>query len=33
MSIKPIPMPICELCDRLTIALLKAERLSDDEIG
>lgn len=32
MSIKPIPMPICELCDRLTIALLKAERLSDDEI-
>ena len=32
MSIKPIPMPICELCDRLTIAILKAERLSDDEI-
>lgn len=32
MSIKPIPMPICELCDRLTIALLKVEKLPDDEI-
>lgn len=32
MTIKPIPMPICELCDRLTIALLKLERLPEDEI-
>lgn len=25
-------MPICELCDRLTIAQLKLDRLPDDEI-
>jgi len=31
-EIKPIAMPICELCDRLTIAQLKLERLPDDEI-
>lgn len=27
-----IPMPICELCDRLTIVALKLERLPDSEI-
>jgi hypothetical protein len=32
-EIKPIAMPISELCDRLTIAQLKKERLSDDEIN
>lgn len=31
-EIKPIAMPICELCDRLTIAQLKRERLPDEEI-
>jgi hypothetical protein len=30
--IKPIPMPINELCDRLTIAELKMERLSETEV-
>tara|TARA_R110000851_G_scaffold52690_3_gene125298 strand:- start:7039 stop:7428 length:390 start_codon:yes stop_codon:yes gene_type:complete len=33
MSVKEIAMPISELCDRLTIAQLKLERLSDDEIN
>lgn len=33
MSVKKIAMPIAELCDRLTIAQLKLERLSDDEIN
>jgi len=32
-EIKPIAMPISELCDRLTIAQLKKERLSDEEIN
>ena len=31
-NIKDIPMPICELCDRLTIAQLKLDRLPDEEI-
>lgn len=30
--IKNIAMPICELCDRLTIAQLKLKRLPDEEI-
>jgi len=30
--IKNIAMPICELCDRLTIAQLKLDRLPDEEI-
>jgi hypothetical protein len=30
--VKNISMPICELCDRLTIAQLKLDRLPDDEI-
>jgi len=29
---KPVAMPICELCDRMTIARLKYHRLADDEI-
>ena len=33
MSVKEIAMPVSELCDRLTIAQLKLERLSDDEIN
>lgn len=33
MNIQHIPMPICELCDRLTIAVIKLERLPDDEIN
>jgi uncharacterized protein YxjI len=33
MSVEEIAMPIAELCDRLTIAQLKLERLSDDEIN
>ena len=33
MQVKPIPMPICELCDRLTIAHLKMSRLPDGEIN
>lgn len=32
MSVQPIAMPVCELCDRLTIAKLKFERLPDDEL-
>jgi hypothetical protein len=31
-NVKPIAMPICELADRLTIAQLKKERLSDLEV-
>jgi len=31
-EVKPIAMPISELCDRLTIAQLKLERLPDSEI-
>lgn len=27
-----VPMPICELCDRLTIARLKYTRLPDDQL-
>ncbi len=30
--VKNISMPICELCDRLTIAQLKLDRLPDEEI-
>lgn len=30
--VKPIAMPICELCDRLTIAELKKKNLPDSEI-
>ena len=33
MKVKSIPMPICELCDRLTIAQLKMARLPDEEIN
>ena len=33
MSVKEIAMPVSELCDRLTIAQIKLERLSDDEIN
>lgn len=33
MKVKSIPMPICELCDRLTIAQLKMARLPDDQIN
>ena len=33
MSVKEIAMPVSELCDRLTIAQLKMERLGDDEIN
>ncbi len=33
MPLQPIAMPICELCDRLTIAQLKLTRLPDDEIN
>lgn len=33
MKVKAIPMPICELCDRLTIAQLKMARLPDDQIN
>lgn len=33
MKVKSIPMPICELCDRLTIAQLKMSRLPDGEIN
>jgi hypothetical protein len=29
----PVAMPICELCDRLTIARLKLERLPEDELS
>lgn len=32
MSVQPVVMPICELCDRLTIAKLKLERLPDSEL-
>jgi hypothetical protein len=32
MPAKPVPMPICELCDRYTIAQLKLERLPEHEI-
>lgn len=32
MPVVPIAMPICELCDRLTIAQLKMQRLPDDEL-
>lgn len=31
-EVKTVAMPICELCDRFTIAQLKLERLSSDEI-
>lgn len=31
-EVKTVAMPICELCDRLTIAQLKLERLTSDEI-
>lgn len=31
-SIKTVAMPICELCDRYTIAQLKLERLPDSEL-
>ena len=31
-DVQPIAMPICELCDRLTIAWLKKARLSDGQI-
>lgn len=31
-KVKPVAMPICELCDRLTIAQLKLHRLPDTEI-
>ena len=31
-QIQPVVMPICELCDRLTIAYLKMERLSNHEL-
>ena len=31
-EVKPIAMPISELCDRLTIAQLKLDRLTDDEV-
>lgn len=31
--VKPIAMPICELCDRLTIAELKKKNLPDSEIN
>ena len=31
-EVQPIAMPICELCDRMTIAQLKMQRLSDDQI-
>ena len=31
-QISPVLMPICELCDRLTIARLKLERLPEQEI-
>jgi hypothetical protein len=27
-----VPMPICEICDRMTIAMLKLTNLPDDEI-
>lgn len=33
MKIKEIPMPICELCDRLTIAQLKLARLDETQIN
>lgn len=32
MAVQPVVMPICELCDRYTIAQLKLERLPDSEI-
>lgn len=32
MTVQPVVMPICELCDRYTIAQLKLERLPDSEI-
>lgn len=32
MSVQPVAMPVCELCDRYTIAQLKLERLPDSEI-
>lgn len=32
MKVQPVAMPICELCDRYTIAQLKLERLPDSEI-
>lgn len=32
MAVQPVVMPICELCDRYTIAQLKMERLPDSEI-
>jgi hypothetical protein len=32
MPAQPIAMPICELCDRLTIAKLKLMRLPENEI-
>ena len=32
MPVQPVAMPICELCDRLTIAKLKFERLPDNEL-
>lgn len=31
-KISPVLMPVCELCDRLTIARLKLERLPEQEI-
>jgi uncharacterized protein YxjI len=31
-KVQPIAMPICELCDRMTIAQLKLHRLTDDQI-
>ena len=33
MSVQPVVMPICELCDRLTIAKLKFQRLPDNELN
>jgi hypothetical protein len=32
MKVQPVAMPVCELCDRYTIAQLKLERLPDSEI-
>lgn len=32
MNVNVVAMPICELCDRYTIAQLKLERLPDSEI-
>lgn len=32
MTVKIVPMPVAEVCDRFTIALLKQERLDDSQI-